>query len=159
MTIVSSPQQYVLFTQGQSAFAIELKAVREVLKLSAQTITPVPNTLTFVLGLTNLRGEIITVTDFGCFIGEEAVKRQDEEARILVVELPHPQDVQLPRIRMGIAVAQVEGVQSLHPEQIVSHLEVGEALVPILRGLYDHHHRLLMILESEAIAQKFLSNT
>ena len=145
-------RQFVLFGQDKSLFAVELTAVREVLVLGDQTITAVPNTLPFLLGLTNLRGEILAVADFGRFMGAEPVESHQTKSRILVVEAPDPRDINLPSMRMGLAVSHVEGVLSLDPDQIVSAAEVSEELAPFLRGLYDSQGRLLMIVDVEAIA-------
>ncbi|MBD1811413.1 chemotaxis protein CheW, partial [Microcoleus sp. FACHB-DQ6] len=49
----SITKQFLLFGQGGSLFGIELEAVREVLSLKEQPISLVPNTLPFLLGLTN----------------------------------------------------------------------------------------------------------
>lgn len=145
-------RQYVLFTQELSLFAVEMTLVREVLFLHEQAITSVPNALPFLLGLTNLRGEIIAVADFGCFIGGTSIDTSLHQGRILVIEAPDPRDVKLPPIRLGLAVSQVEGVLSLDTDEIVSTAGVSEELIPFLRGLYDYQGRLLMIVDVEAIA-------
>lgn len=146
-------QQFLLFGQEGSLFAVELITVREVLCLNDQSISPIPNALPFVLGLTNLRGEILAVGDFGRLIGAEPVDTQHSNSRILVIEAPEPQDVSLRVMRMGLAVSQVDGVLSLNTEEIVSAVEVSEELAPLLKGLYDSEGRLVMILDVEAIAQ------
>ncbi len=145
-------RQYVLFTQDLSLFAVEMTLVREVLFLHEQVITPVPNALPFLLGLTNLRGEIIAVADFGGFMGGTGIDTNLHQGRILVMEAPDPRDVKLPPIRLGLAVSQVEGVLTLDTDDIVSTAGVSEELIPFLRGLYDYQGRLLMIVDVEAIA-------
>lgn len=150
---LTSLKKFLWFSQGKSFFAIEITFVREVLKLEEQTITAVPNTLPFLLGLTNLRGEILAVADFGRLLGEEAVERHAEKSRILIVEAPNPKDIQLPPIKIGLAVSEVEGVLLLNPDDIVSAEEVSEEIARFLRGLYDERGRLLMIVDVEAIAQ------
>ncbi|MBD1938674.1 chemotaxis protein CheW [Microcoleus sp. FACHB-68] len=149
----ATTQQFLLFGQEGSLFAVELITVREVLCLNDQSISPIPNALPFVLGLTNLRGEILAVGDFGRLIGAEPVDTQHSNSRILVIEAPEPQDVSLRVMRMGLAVSQVDGVLSLNTEEIVSAVEVSEELAPLLKGLYDSEGRLVMILDVEAIAQ------
>jgi purine-binding chemotaxis protein CheW len=144
--------KFIVFAQNQSLFAIDLTTVREVLFLSEQQITPVPNTLPFLLGLTNLRGEILAVADFGRSIGTESTHRSHPQSRILVLEAPDPRDVKLPLMRVGLAVSSVEGVQSINSENIVSAEEVSAELAPLLRGLYNLQGRLLMIVDVEAIA-------
>ena len=151
-TQTSGTKQFLLFGQGGSLFGLELDAVREVLSLKEQPISPVPNTLPFLLGLTNLRGEILAAADFGVFAGIESVDIYHPSSRILVVEAPDPRDVRLSRMRMGLAVSRVEGVLPLNPDRIVSALDVSPDLVPFLKGLYNSQGRLLMIVDVEAIA-------
>jgi len=148
----SGTKQFLLFGQGGSLFGIELEAVREVLSLKEQPISPVPNTQPFLLGLTNLRGEILAAADFGVFAGIESVDIYHPSSRILVVEAPDPRDVRLSRMRMGLAVSRVEGVLPLNPDRIVSALDVSPELAPFLKGLYNSEGRLLMIVDVEAIA-------
>ncbi|MBW4491929.1 MAG: chemotaxis protein CheW [Oscillatoria princeps RMCB-10] len=156
-----SLRQYLLFGQGGSFFAVELFGVREVLMLSEQPVTPVPNTLPFLLGLTNLRGEILAVGDFGRLIGDAPADTEDASSRILVLEVPvgaaapqeHLQDGRLEVMRVGLAVSRVEGVVALNPDQIVSAVEVSEELAPFLQGLYNFEGRLLMILDGERIGE------
>jgi purine-binding chemotaxis protein CheW len=148
----SGTKQFLIFGQGGSLFAIELDAVREVLSLNEQPISPVPNTLPFLLGLTNLRGEILAAADFGRFAGIEPVDTHHPSSRILVVEAPDPRDVRLSRMRMGLAVSRVEGVLSLNPDRTVSAIDVSPDLAPFLKGLYNSDGRLLMIVDVEAIA-------
>ena len=148
----SGTKQFLLFGQGGSLFGIELEAVREVLSLKEQPISPVPNTLPFLLGLTNLRGEILAAADFGVFAGIESVDIYHPSSRILVLEAPDPRDVRLSRMRMGLAVSRVEGVLPLYPDRIVSALDVSPELAPFLKGLYNSQGRLLMIVDVEAIA-------
>lgn len=144
--------KFVLFGQDKTLFAFNLMAVREVLVLHQQGITPIPNILPFWLGLTNLRGEILAVGDFGRLLNLSAVDCYSLDSRILVVETPDPNDMRLSSMRMGLAVSFVEGVVPLNPEQIVSAVDVSEELAPFLRGLYDYQGRLLMILDIEAIS-------
>lgn len=161
MPNASNLRQYLLFGQGGSFFAVELFGVREVLMLSEQPVTPVPNTLPFLLGLTNLRGEILAVGDFGRLIGDVPAETEDARSRILVLEVPvsgaaaqeRPHDGRLEVLRVGLAVSHVEGVVALAPDQIVSAVEVSEELAPFLKGLYDFNGRLLMILDGESIGQ------
>jgi purine-binding chemotaxis protein CheW len=148
----SGTKQFLLFGQGGSLFAVELDAVREVLSLKEQPISPVPNTLPFLLGLTNLRGEILAAADFGHFTGIEPVDTQHPNSRILVVEAPDPRDVRLSSMRMGLAVSRVEGVLPLNPDRTVSAVDVSPDLAPFLKGLYNCEGRLLMIVDIEAIA-------
>ena len=151
--IHSSSQLFLLFRQQKTYYAVELTSVREVLSLNNQPINPVPNTPAFMLGLTNLRGDILAVADLGMLIGTEGqVDWHSLDSRLLIVEAPHPEDSNATKIRMGLAVSQVEGVISLKPDRIVSAMDVNEEIAPFLRGLCHYETRLLMILDVEAIS-------
>ncbi|WP_017714747.1 chemotaxis protein CheW [Kamptonema formosum] len=161
MPNASHLRQYLLFGQGGSFFAVELFGVREVLMLSEQPVSPVPNTQPFLLGLTNLRGEILAVGDFGRLIGDAPADTENPRSRILILEVPvggaapqeRRQEGRLEVMRVGLAVTHVEGVVALNRDQIVSAIEVSEDLAPFLKGLYDFDGRLLMILDAERIGQ------
>ncbi|TAG93740.1 MAG: purine-binding chemotaxis protein CheW [Oscillatoriales cyanobacterium] len=148
----SGTKQFLVFAQGDSLFGVELEAVREVLSLKEQPLEPVPNTLPFLLGLTNLRGEILAVADFGHFTGIAPVDIHNPNSRILVVEAPDPRDARLSKMRIGLAVSRVEGVLPLNPDRTVSAVDVSADLAPFLKGLYNCDGRLLMIVDIEAIA-------
>ena len=144
---------FLLYSQGTSSFAVDLTTVREVLDPIEQTLSPVPNTQPFLLGLMNLRGEILAVADFGQFINLPPTDLHHLQSRILVLETNNLQNPRALPVRIGLAVSQVQGVLSLYPDQVVSAVEVTEDIAPFLRGLYDCDGRLLMILDVEAIAQ------
>lgn len=145
-------KSYLLFSQSESLFGIELATLREVIPLTEPAITPVPNTLPLVMGLFNLRGEILAIADFGDMIGEAPTPRQIDQSRIMVLQVPQSQfEVDLP-IRFGLAVAQVTGVAQLQVDRISSAEEVGSKLTPLLQGLYNWQGRLLMLLDVRALS-------
>lgn len=144
-------RQYISFRQDSSNFGVELAAVREVLPFADQPVTPVPNTLPNLLGLTNLKGEILAVADFGRTIGAEPVDYQDTHSRIIVLEATNPQSIQSPSIRLGLAVSQVVGVLTINSEQIDSTADVSSEVAPFLIGFYQWQGALMMILDAEAI--------
>lgn len=149
----SQTQLFLLFQQQETYCAVDLMTVREVLALNSQPIHPIPNTPPFVLGLTNLRGDILAVADLGFFIGTNTKVDWDSfSSRLLIVEAPDNQEGSGAKIRMALAVSQVEGAVALQPERIVSAMDVKEEIAPLLRGLYHYEDRLLMILDVEAIA-------
>jgi purine-binding chemotaxis protein CheW len=145
-------RQYLLFRHDRSLFAIQLTVVREVLPANEQSISPVPNTPAALLGLINLRGEILAVADFGQSIGGNPVDVKDSQSRIVIQQTTNPQEVNSPPIRLGLAVSQVEGVLFFNPDQIVSAAEVSYEIAPFLEGLYDWDGRLVMVVNTAAIA-------
>lgn len=144
-------QQYVLFRQERSIFAVKLVTVSEVLPCAEQPITAVPNTLPFLLGLTNVRGEILAVADFGRLINTETVDLHADSSRIIVLEASKSQSGGA-TVRCGLAVSQIEGVIPINLEQIVSAAEVSTQLAPFLCGLYDWDGCLVMVVDAQEIA-------
>ena len=59
--------QLVTFRLGSERFAIEARFVREMIHL--EHITPIPDAPDFLLGTTNLRGEVVSVFDVRSFFG------------------------------------------------------------------------------------------
>lgn len=147
-------RQFLLFGQGASLFAVELETVREALSPLEQSIASIPNTPPFLLGLMNLRGEILAVADFGRFTAMEPTNLNHPHSCILVLETTNPQNPRSLPIRFGLAVSKVERVLPLFTDQVSSAADVSKELAPFLRGLYDSEgQQLLMILDVEAIAQ------
>lgn len=150
---------YLVLEQSNTRFAIELAALREVIPLIDPPITPVPNTLPRVMGLFNLRGEILAVVDFGDLIQEGPTPRQVSQSRIIVLEVPQPQGAVEAPTRLGLAVAGVGGVVSLQVDRIYSAAEMGSTLTPFLQGLYTWQEHLLMLLDVRALAEVLSSSS
>lgn len=74
----------VCFRIGEEIYGVDIFAVREIVK--AQRITPVPGTTSYVLGIINLRGRIVSVVDLSHRLGLGPA-RIDRASRILVVDL------------------------------------------------------------------------
>lgn len=74
--------EIVTFSLGAESFAIEAALVRDVVRLTS--LTPVPGTPDFVLGVVNLRGEVLMVADLRKLLGLERPGITDL-SRILVL--------------------------------------------------------------------------
>jgi purine-binding chemotaxis protein CheW len=74
------------FALGNERYGIETRYVREVVRFT--DYTPVPGTPDFLVGLTNLRGEVLAVIDLRKFLG---VARQEvtDLARLIVLGDQH----------------------------------------------------------------------
>jgi len=71
-----------VFTVGAEAFAFEVRHVREVVVL--EELTAVPGAPPQVLGVANLRGDVLPIVDAGPLLGV-ARRRGDRRLRTLVV--------------------------------------------------------------------------
>ena len=89
----------VTFRLGNDRFGIEARYVREMIQL--KQITPVPDAPDYLLGTTNLRGEVLAVFDVRDFFD---VPRTDPNTRLAGLVLGES------RTEFALVVDQVEGV-------------------------------------------------
>ncbi len=87
------------FRLGDEAFVTRREEVREVLAWPEQ-LARIPGAKSWVLGMANVRGQLLPVVDFTAFLGG-AVIRPGRSSRVLVVN--HPQ------VPAGLAVDEVLG--------------------------------------------------
>ena len=81
---MDSAAHLVCFRIGKETFGVDIFAVREIVK--AQEITSVPGTASYVLGIINLRGSIISVVDLAARLGLGSAT-VGRASRIIVVDL------------------------------------------------------------------------
>ena len=73
----------VVFTLADGLYGVKVEQVREI--TSMRETTPVPNSPYYVDGVTNLRGQVTTVTDLRKRFGLDE-KERDDNTRIIIVE-------------------------------------------------------------------------
>lgn len=130
--------EVITFPLGAEQYALETRFVREVYR--AGDITPLPGSPSFVIGLTNLRGEVLAVLDLRQFF---EVEKTDESE--------HPQIVVLgrDRVEFGILVDDVYEVSTLRLEDILDAPgSVSGAARDYLRGVTKG---ALSVLDGEAL--------
>jgi len=79
----STRVQYVTFRLADETYAINVMQVREVLRVTE--IAPVPGAPGYVLGIINLRGNVVTVIDARTRMGL-LPKSTDDLSRVVVIE-------------------------------------------------------------------------
>lgn len=72
------------FSLGGENYCVHIRDVKEVVRVNR--ITRVPNTPEFIIGVMNLRGEIISLVDIAYFLGL-AGKELTREARVIVTDV------------------------------------------------------------------------
>ena len=83
-TNILSSQQYVTFSLGGELFGVEVTRAREI--LSVTPVTKVPQTPGYLLGVINLRGQVVPVIDMRLKLGLP-VSEETEDTCIIVVEV------------------------------------------------------------------------
>ncbi len=81
---VANEKQLVVFSLYGEEFGIEITQVKEIIKL--REITRLPHTVSFIEGVTNLRGEVIPVIDLKKRFGVGSTEAS-EDNRIIIAEV------------------------------------------------------------------------
>ncbi len=140
---VAAQERYIIFSLAEARYAVPINQVLEVGE--AQRITPVPNVPEWVLGVTNLRGDIISVVDCGAFLHLHD-KITPEVSSMCVVRNRQR------NLTTSLMVDRIEGMLNLAEELIVlPQASLGDRLIPYLHGVYDHDGQMLNVLNLEGL--------
>ncbi len=110
--------KYLTFALGREEYGLEILKVREI--IGYMDVTSVPQTPSYVLGVINLRGQVIPVVDLRTKFGMETVERTDQTC-IIVVEIEQGGS----SLSTGIVVDKVSEVLDIAGEQIEEAPEFG----------------------------------
>jgi purine-binding chemotaxis protein CheW len=81
---LDSTIQVIVFNLDEERFGVEISQVKEII-LPTQ-ITSIPSAPSFIEGVLNLRGQIVTIGSLRKRLGKES-KKNDESTRVIVIEL------------------------------------------------------------------------
>ncbi|MBA2846812.1 chemotaxis protein CheW [Methanococcus maripaludis] len=130
----------VVFKLASNEYCLRVTGVREVLKL--QDITSIPNTPDYIVGVTNIRGEIMPIIDLrrklNLFedLGDEGI----DEKLVMVVEIDG--------VPIGILVDSVSDVMQISAEQIEDIEGIKKnASGEYIEGIAKIGNRLIIILD------------
>ncbi|MEZ8822826.1 chemotaxis protein CheW [Vibrio amylolyticus] len=129
--------QWVTFQLEEETYGINVMQVREVLRYTE--IAPVPGAPDYVLGIINLRGNVVTVIDtrsrFGLMEGEIT-----DNTRIIVIESE--------RQVIGILVDSVAEVVYLRSSEIDTTPSVGtDESAKFIQGVSNRDGKLLILVD------------
>lgn len=138
------PTRYVVFLIGEDKYASPLENVAEISRIPP--VTPVPRTDEFVVGVANLRGNIVTILDLKPLLG-----------------IPEDEDKPLSGYKMlilgfegltaAIVVDRVEGVVEIGESELEPPLPgVPEAIRPWIPGQFRYGESLIGIIDPAIVA-------
>jgi purine-binding chemotaxis protein CheW len=127
--------QIVNFTVGDVNYGVPVEQVREV--RDVQAVTPVPGAPSYIEGVTNLRGQIITVMDLRKRLNLE--ETEDGGEKIIVIELG--------KATVGVVVDTVTEVSTIAGADIERHMQVTKKLDDYLVGVGKQGENLIVILD------------
>ena len=137
------------FLESNAEFALPAMGIREVLSIASDQITPVPNVSPYLLGILNLRGQVVWVADVGQVLGEpKPISIDQGELSVIVIEAVDT--------LLGLAVASVKGMEWLNAEALQPAPQLNEALAPFLVGewgMEQEGESPLPLIDPEAIVK------
>lgn len=116
-----APQQYLTFTLGGEAFAIDILHIREIIEFGR--LTTVPMMPAFIRGVINLRGAVVPVIDLAVRFGR-AASATTRRTCIVIVEIESEDG----RQETGIIVDAVSEVLEIPSKEIEPPPEFGARL-------------------------------
>jgi len=131
--------QIVVFKVAEEEFGLEIHKVKEIIKMVP--ITPIPRTPSFIEGVINLRGQIVTVIDLAKRLNLKS-NVVTNQSRIIVVTID---EVAL----LGIVVDEVKEVLKLPEDALERHPELisPEFQHSFLMAIAKQDKRLIMLIE------------
>ncbi len=129
----------IIFVMGDLRYAVEMSHIDEVVR--DPSITPVPGLPGWVLGVTNLHGDIISVVNLPRFLDIEISAYQKGVSMVVA----HTADQ-----RIGLVVDNTEMIYTFPTEQVISPpFKVPTQLVSYLRGAVERQGEFIRLLDCE----------
>ncbi len=140
---VKKRQRHIIFTLAGSQYAVSADNVQEVGEVLE--ITPVPNVPDWLLGVANLRGDIISMVNLHVFLGLEPSEYRQSN-RMLVTQAGPDNMV------IGLIVDQVSAIRFLEGDRISAPTApIENQVTSYLSGVYEHEDHLLIVLDIEQL--------
>jgi purine-binding chemotaxis protein CheW len=131
--------QIVNFTVDNVRYGVPVEQVREVRDM--QAVTPVPGAPSYVEGVTNLRGQIITVVDLRKRLG--LPEKEGSGEKIMIIDLE--------KSAVGVVVDAVTEVSTIREADVEKNMEVTSALGDFILGVGKQSDHLAVILDISKI--------
>ena len=130
-------RRWVTFRLENELYGIDVLQVQEVLRYTE--IVPVPGAPEYVIGIINLRGNVVTVIDTRtCFA--LAVHEPDDATRIVIIESG--------KQVAGLLVDSVAEVVNLRNSQVETAPEVGTTeSAKYIQGIANHNKEILILVD------------
>ncbi len=137
-TTQSSPTvELATFYIGEALCGMDILNVQEINKL--MDMTKVPQAPTYVTGILNLRGQIVTIIDLGKKLGL-ACTEQNESARNIIVNSENEY--------IGLLVSSISDVVEAHWDKVEDPpANIGGVQGAFFKGVFKTQDRLIGILD------------
>jgi len=130
-------RQCVTFRLDEEVYGINVMLVQEVLRIT--DIAPVPGAPGYVVGIINLRGNVVTVIDTRMRFGLPS-REMDDSTRIVIIEAE--------KQTVGIVVDSVAEVVDIYSNEIESAPNVGnDETARYIEGVVSRGEELLILVD------------
>ena len=129
----------VNFSLAEKDYAIDIMHVKEIAK--AGRFTYAANTLPFVLGVYNLRGDIIPILDLRLFFNIDVPERDENQLENLLI-------LSIGDQTFGVVVDKIDKVVGVRKNSIQPpHPLFGDINIKYIYGVVEANHRLYVLLD------------
>ncbi len=136
-------EQYIIFSLAGREYAAHISNIVEI--GYPLNVTPLPNVPDWVLGLTNLRGDVISIFDLRAFLGFGKIL-QGGESRLLIAKT-HEGD-----FNVGLIVDGVRGIRYLNIDLIEEPAaDITAQVAKFVSGSYELDERILPLLDLQRL--------
>ena len=143
LAVGNGSQQYLTFMLAGEEYGVDILRVQEI--KGWDSVTPIPNTPAYILGVINLRGTIVPIIDLRLKFGLE--KLQYGPTTVVIVVKVNNIGTNRSRI-MGIVVDGVSDVYSMPDGDIKSSPDFGVSVdTGYVRGLATVNNKMVIVLE------------
>ncbi|MGI5174033.1 chemotaxis protein CheW [Treponema sp. OMZ 840] len=141
--IVNIDFKMVTFSLAGKEYAIDILKIKEIAK--AGRFTYVPNSAPFVIGVYNLRGEIIPIIDLRLFFNIPVPERSAEDQESIII-------VSFGEQKYGIVVDRIDRVVGIQSSTIQPpHPLFGDINIKYIYGVVENADRLYILLDIDRI--------
>lgn len=133
-------EQRMAFEVSNEIFAVDVLAIKEVLRFSGAT--PIPRSKPFVLGLINLRGNVVTVID-GRKRLNVSEKEFSDETRVIIIDGEEDS--------IGILVDSVREVIDIDKDKVEPTSSNGQDEQSFIQGIYHLNDELHILIDHSSL--------
>ena len=135
-------QQYVTFTLNKDLYGLAVSQTREI--LDQVTVTKVPHSSEDLLGVINLRGQVVPVVDMHTKLRLSATAVENKSSCIIVAEVEIDDEVHI----VGIQVDEVREVMELSKDMIEPPPRLGTYInTNFIKGMGKVDEQFMVLLD------------
>lgn len=138
--------QLVVFPVGDESFAIPIHEVKEV--ISMPTLTPIPQSPKYILGVTNVRGTVHAVLDLGVRL--DLTREEDLNVNGYALVLEHEE------IKVALNVSRVPetiGAFDIEIDRSSAVVSRSQRDQPYIKGLISQGDRIITLVDLTELTQ------